>query len=166
MHMLCYDYTSLQHLHSTKNTVVTFIWCILENQKKNVTSLSLTVLSKLNDCWDLLWIFIFWGVAPADGSVTAKVSVRWSQVNVCKTCHMSLQPGIISVSLTPAVTLTLSSRVCVCVRVCVQREIHSSIWDEYLLFVLALQNHFIHPPFCLSVVEQQRPFWLLRKEKH
>lgn len=124
-----------QHLHLTKQHRHLMYF---REQEKNVTSPLplLTVLSKLNDCWRSAVNLFFILLGPL---LVNWVSVRRSQANVCKKFHMSLQTWD---------HLSVLSKKCFYFPVlCVQREIHSSIWDKYLQFVLTHESILSTLPF-------------------
>lgn len=167
MHTLCYDYTTrpfprfpapsfwLQHRY--RHHPMYF----RGQRKKNVTSLSLTVLSKPNDCRDLLWIFSSFclGFLPADGPADARF--MWGDLrsthdprNLGSFCQFETGSGVDFLC------------VYVCARACVLRGKYTAQWEMNIYCLFSHVEPF-HPPslFCLSVVEQRRLLWPLRKEK-
>lgn len=167
MHTLCYDYTTrpfprfpapsfwLQHRY--RHHPMYF----RGQRKKNVTSLSLTVLSKPNDCRDLLWIFSSFclGFLPADGPADARF--MWGDLrsthdprNLGSFCQFETGSGVDFLC------------VYVCARACVLRGKYTA-QSEMNIYCLFSHVKPFHPPslFCLSVVEQRRLLWPLRKEK-
>jgi len=167
--MLCHDYT----------TSCTFIWLrqpflspfdvFLESKKKNVASLSglfFQYWAIVGNCCESFLHFVG-GVPPLcrrafDASLGFRETI--SGLHVFKRFHTSLQTGI-HVNLILASALTFYSPVCF---VCACSEGNAQLKSRWIFTVCShTSDHFTHPPpFCLSVVEQRRPFfWALRKSK-
>lgn len=153
-----------QHLHFDYNTVTATIRCILEDKekKKNVTSLSLTVLSKPNDCRDLLWIFSSFclGFLPADGPADARF--MWDDLR--STHGPATWDHFVNLILAVALIFHFLC-VYVCARACVFRGKYTAQLEMNIYCLFSHVEPF-HPPslFCLSVVEQRHLLWPLRKE--
>lgn len=152
MHTLCYDYTTrpfprfpapsfwLQHRY--RHHPMYF----RGQRKKNVTSLSLTVLSKPNDCRDLLWIFSSFclGFLPADGPADARF--MWGDL---RSTH---DPATWDHFVNLILAVALISCVYMCVRVRVCSEGNTQLNRRWIFTVYShTSNHFTHPPFFVSL---------------
>lgn len=152
MHTLCYDYTTrpfprfpapsfwLQHRY--RHHPMYF----RGQRKKNVTSLSLTVLSKPNDCRDLLWIFSSFclGFLPADGPADARF--MWGDLG--STHDPATWDHFVNLKLAVA----LISCVYMCARVRVCSEGNTQLNRRWIFTVYShTSNHFTHLPFFVSL---------------
>lgn len=121
MHMLCYNDTSLQHLHWTRNTVMTTISMYFRGQVKECLIPLLTVLSKLSDCWICCEFSDFclkWPVvAKCVSSIISGLCMSKKFLAV-RNFLPSPQPKFLFFNLIQTVAFSFILYVCECVCVC------------------------------------------------